>query len=36
MSKILDLLKRKPLIGIGLAIGVYFLGISRGWWGSIF
>jgi hypothetical protein len=36
MSKILDLLKRKPLLAIGLGVGIYFLGISTGWWVSIF
>jgi len=36
MSKLLDLLKRKPLVAVGLAVGLYFLGVSREWWGSIF
>jgi len=36
MSKLLDLLKRKPLVAVGIAVGVYFLGMSRGWWASIF
>jgi hypothetical protein len=36
MSKILNLLKRKPLLAVGLAVGVYFLGVSKGWWVGIF